>query len=305
MSESGQGNVFITGASAGIGAATADLLVRRGYTVFAGVHTTAATPRPGLRPVPIDVTDPESVSAAAELVAAEVGGAGLRAVVNNAGIIVQGPLELVSPAELQRQFAVNTLGPAYVCRSFLPLVRAGHGRIVNISAPTARVPVPFLGPIGASKAALVSLSDALRSELAAWHIPVVVVEPGGTRTEIFTKAERVAAATMATDRAPLYGAQLAAVAKAAARQPLGPIDPVAAAVARAVAARNPKRHYAAGTGVRLFGVIAALPDPLRDRVVATAFGLTGAARKADAGNRQPTDPRLGVTEGTVPPPSAR
>ncbi|MQY31546.1 SDR family NAD(P)-dependent oxidoreductase [Nocardia aurantia] len=280
MPESGQGNVFITGASAGIGAATADLLVRRGYTVYAGVHTTAATPRPGLRPIPIDVADPESVSAAAELVAAEVGDAGLRAIVNNAGIIVQGPLELVAPAELQRQFAVNTLGPAYVCRSFLPLVRTGHGRIVNISAPTARVPVPFLGPIGASKAALVSLSDALRSELAAWHIPVVLVEPGGTRTEIFTKAEQVAARTM--DRTPLYQAQLAAVAKAAARQSLGPIDPVAAAVARAVAARNPKRRYAAGAGVRLFGIIAALPDPLRDRVVATAFGLTGAARKADA-----------------------
>ncbi|MCX4093685.1 SDR family NAD(P)-dependent oxidoreductase [Nocardia sp. alder85J] len=282
MSESGQGNVFITGASAGIGAATADLLVRRGYTVYAGVHTTPATPRPGLRPIPIDVTDPESVSAAAELVAGEVGDAGLRAVVNNAGIIVRGPLELVAPAELRRQFEVNTLGPAYVCRSFLPLIRAGQGRIVNISAPTARVPIPFLGPIGASKAALVSLSDALRGELAAWRIPVVVIEPGGTDTQIFAKADQVAAATLAADSGALYSAQLAAVAKVEARQSPGPVDSVAAAVVRAVGARKPKRHYAAGTGVRLFATLAALPDPVRDRAVAGAFGLNAAARKAGA-----------------------
>jgi NAD(P)-dependent dehydrogenase (short-subunit alcohol dehydrogenase family) len=282
MPGTGQGNVFITGASAGIGAATADLLIRRGYTVYAGVHTAAATPRPGLRPVPIDVADPESVAAAADLVAREVGDDGLCAVVNNAGIIVQGPLELVAPTELRRQFEVNTFGPAYVCRSFLPLLRAGHGRIVNISAPTARVPVPFLAPIGASKAALVSLSDALRGELAAWRIPVVLVEPGGTRTEIFAKAEQVAARTLEADRTPLYRAQLDAVAKASARQTLGPIDPVAATVVRAVGARNPKRHYAAGSGVRLFAVLGSLPGPLRDRVVAAAFGLTGAVRRADA-----------------------
>jgi NAD(P)-dependent dehydrogenase (short-subunit alcohol dehydrogenase family) len=80
---------------------------------------------PGVRVVPLDVTDPASVAAAADLVHREVGPAGLRAVVNNAGVIVQGPLELVPPAELRRQFEVNTFGPAYVVQAFLPLLGDG------------------------------------------------------------------------------------------------------------------------------------------------------------------------------------
>ena len=193
------GSVFITGASAGIGAATARLLASEGYTVYAAVHTGAGALAglPGVRQVPADVTDPGSVAAAARQVAAQAGDRGLHAVINNAGIIVQGPLELVPPADLLHQFQVNTLGPAYVVQAFLPLLRAGHGRVINISAPTARLPVPFMAPISASKAALASLADALRLELAAWGIPVSVVEPGGTDTQIFAKAQAAADAGLA------------------------------------------------------------------------------------------------------------
>jgi NAD(P)-dependent dehydrogenase (short-subunit alcohol dehydrogenase family) len=278
MTQAAKGNVFITGAATGIGAATTRRLAEAGYRVFAGVHQEAGSLAriPGVQPVAIDVTDPSGVEDAAKVVDEATGGGGLRAVINNAGVIVQGPLELVPAGELRRQFEVNTLGPAYVIQAFLPLLRTGKGRIINISAPTARVPVPFMAPIGGSKAALASFSDSLRLELGAWGIPVTVIEPGGTDTAIFRKAETAAQAALgATDhaRAALYSDQLAAVAKAAARQKLGPVDAVAKTIVAAVEAGRPKRRYAAGSGTAVFGVLAHVPASLRERLIKTVFGL--------------------------------
>jgi NAD(P)-dependent dehydrogenase (short-subunit alcohol dehydrogenase family) len=278
MTQAARGSVFITGAATGIGAATTRRLAEAGYRVFAGVHQEAgALARiPGVQPVAIDVTDPSSVEDAAKVVDEVTGGDGLRAVINNAGVIVQGPLELVPAGELRRQFEVNTLGPAHVIQAFLPLLRTGNGRIINISAPTARVPVPFMAPIGGSKAALASFSDSLRLELGAWGIPVTVIEPGGTDTAIFRKAEAAAQAALgATDpaKAALYSDQLAAVARAAAKQKLGPADAVAKTIVAAVEAGKPKRRYAAGSGTAIFGVLAHAPASLRERLIKTVFGL--------------------------------
>jgi len=278
MPQTTKGNVFITGAATGIGAATTKRLAEAGYRVFAGVHTETGSLAGAARvqPVAIDVTDPASAENAAKVVEEAVSGHGLRAVINNAGVIVQGPLELVPAEGLRRQFEVNTLGPAHVIQAFLPLLREGKGRIVNISAPTARVPVPFMAPIGASKAALESLSDSLRVELGAWGIPVAVIEPGGTDTAIFAKADaatQVALGAADPGRVALYSDQLAAVAKAAARQKLGPADAVAKTIVDAVTARKPKRRYMTGSGVAVFGVLAHLPTSLRERLIKTVFGL--------------------------------
>ena len=228
----------------------------------------------------MDVTDPGSVAAAVATVGERLGRSGLRAVVNNAGVIVQGPLELLPQRELERQFAINTLGPIYVTQAFLPLLRAGKGRLINVSAPTARVPVPFMGPIGASKAALESLSAALRGELAAWKIPVVLIEPGGTDTQIFAKAAAATETALAAGdpaRVALYRPHLEAFAKAAAKQSLGPIEPVADALVAAIEARRPRRRYGAGNGVRLFAALSHVPTGLRERLVASAFGLNRVA----------------------------
>jgi NAD(P)-dependent dehydrogenase (short-subunit alcohol dehydrogenase family) len=278
MTQAVKGSVFITGAATGIGAATTRRLAEAGYRVFAGVHQEAGSLAriPGVQPVAIDVTDPSGVQDAASVVDEATDGGGLRAVINNAGVIVQGPLELVPAGELRRQFEVNTLGPAHVIQAFLPLLRTGKGRIINISAPTARVPVPFMAPIGGSKAALASFSDSLRLELGAWGIPVTVIEPGGTDTDIFRKAETTAQAALgAADpaKAALYSDQLAAVAKAAARQKLGPADAVARTIVAAVEAGRPKRHYAAGSGTAIFGVLAHVPAGLRERLIKAVFGL--------------------------------
>jgi NAD(P)-dependent dehydrogenase (short-subunit alcohol dehydrogenase family) len=273
-----RGNVFITGAAAGIGAAVTRLLADDGYTVYAGVHSDGGSLDriAGVRPVPIDVTDPASVEAAAKRVAGQAGGAGLRALINNAGFIHQGPVELMTPPELERQFAVNTLGPAYAVQSFLPLLRAGAGRVINISAPSARVPMPYLAALSGSKAALSAMSAALRLELAEWDIPVIVVEPGATDTRIFAKAGAAAATSLgAADpgKVALYERQLAAVATAVARQRTASVDSVAKTIAAAVRAARPKRHYASGADARMAGVLAGLPAGVKERLITRLLGL--------------------------------
>jgi NAD(P)-dependent dehydrogenase (short-subunit alcohol dehydrogenase family) len=300
--------VLVTGSTGGIGTATVGLLRRRGFTVYAGARGRADF-GPEVRVVPLDVTDPESIAAAAKRIAGEVDG--LAAVINNAGVIVQGPLELVPADEWRRQLEVNTLGPASVIREFLPLLRAGSpsradaspssaeasssgaeasssgaeasssrvpGRIVNVSAATGRIAMPLLGALSASKAGLEALSNALRLELAPWKIPVVVIEPGTTETEIFTRAGAAAdAALQRADRSrvDLYRAHLAAYEKAMSRFKPGPVDKVAEVIVRAVEARHPRRRYAVAEARTLGAVLPNLPAPLRDRLLATATGLSG------------------------------
>jgi NAD(P)-dependent dehydrogenase (short-subunit alcohol dehydrogenase family) len=269
--------VLITGAGAGLGLATTQALATKGYRVYAGVRH-APPPQldaPGVHPVPLDVTDDASVAAAAEQVAAAEPG-GLHALVNNAGVIVQGPQELLPTEEWQRQFDVNVIGPARVTRAFLPLLRKAPGRIVNISAASARVALPFLGPLSASKAALESLSDAARIELAPWGIPVVVVQPGALETEIFTKASTAAQAALRganPQQLALYRSQLAALDAATARQRLGSVTKAAQVVVRAVDAARPRRVYFGGADVRGLGLLAGLPAGLRERAITATFGL--------------------------------
>lgn len=275
--------VFITGAAGGIGTATAQELSQHGYRVYAGVR--GDTPHLGELPdviqVRIDVTDPDSVADAAEQITRLQSGRGLHAVINNAGIIIQGPLELVPPEDLRRQFAVNVFGPAEVTRAFAPLLRRERGRLINISAPTAALPMPFAGPISASKAALDALSHATRVELGAQGVAVVTVMPGAIETEIFAKAD-IAAKSALADADPataaLYRRRLEAVNAAMAKMRMSKPQTVADTIVKAVQARRPKTRYVATSDVRPVLILARLPIRLRDRVVAGVLGL----RKAEA-----------------------
>ncbi|MFC0042091.1 SDR family NAD(P)-dependent oxidoreductase [Actinomadura rayongensis] len=276
MSE--QKSILVTGAAGGIGAGIVTALAERGHTVYAGVRadTNVFDGLANVRTVRLDVADPASASAAARLIAAELDGRGLAAVVNNAGLIVQGPLELVPPADLRRQFEVNTFGPVFVAQAFLPLLRAARGRIVNISAPTARMPFPMLGALSGSKAALASMSEALRGELLAWGVPVALVEPGNTATEIFARAAAADAAALAAadpERARLYAAHRTAFERAAERRRPAAVDATARVVVRAVEARRPRRHYAVSGEVRAVGLLLRLPYAVRSRLVRRALGL--------------------------------
>jgi NAD(P)-dependent dehydrogenase (short-subunit alcohol dehydrogenase family) len=278
--------VLVTGAAGGIGRATVQALTGRGFRVYAGVRhdvgradCSVAFGR-DVTVLPLDVTDPEAIRAAAKEIAARQRGDGLRAVVNNAGVIVQGPLELVPPAEIHRQFAINVFGPVGVTAAMLPLLRAGKGRVVNISAPTARIPVAFAGPIGASKAALESFSYASRLELAPWGIHVVIVVPGSVDTQIFSKANAAAEQALATaepDQVALYTRQLEAVGAALAGRKSAPPQTVAKTIVRAIEARRPKARYVANSDAKAFDLVARLPLRVRERMLVRTLGLNAVA----------------------------
>ena len=280
-----RGAVVITGASTGIGRACALELDRLGFRVFAGVRND--TDGIGLKdassgrilPVMLDVTDYGSISAAAGTVAQAVGDGGIKGLVNNAGIVVGGPFEFLPLDAIRRQFEVNFFGQIAVTRAFLPLLRKGHGRIVNMGSISGRVVTPFVGPYGASKHALEALSDALRVELLPWGIEVSLIEPGSIATPIWKKSVSSAAATAAAypDKAQeLYGDAMRAVQAAALRkgEETIPASRVVQAVVHALTAARPKTRYLVGRGAHIQALLKKiLPDRLLDRLIMKQLGL--------------------------------
>jgi NAD(P)-dependent dehydrogenase (short-subunit alcohol dehydrogenase family) len=172
---------LVTGASTGIGRACAIHLAGLGFHVLAGVRDPADAPD-GLDPLRLDVTSESDVAAAAERVGAELG-----VLVNNAGIAINGPVEVVPLDQWRRIVEVNLLGQVAVTRALLPAILRARGRVVNMSSIGGRVANPLFGPYSATKFALEAVSDALRREVAAHGVRVVSIEPGGIATPIWDK----------------------------------------------------------------------------------------------------------------------
>ncbi|MBV9213684.1 MAG: SDR family NAD(P)-dependent oxidoreductase [Actinobacteria bacterium] len=173
----------VTGASGGVGSALVERLEHDGWRVFA-----AARRRPERDDqLELDLAHPKSIGAARATVASALGGSTLSALVNLAGISVNGPLELVPADALRRQLEINVIGQLAVIQSFLPLLR-GDGRIVNMGGAAGRLPLPMYGALSASKAALDAMSAALRMELKHQGVTVSYIEPGALRTRFFGNA---------------------------------------------------------------------------------------------------------------------
>jgi len=277
--------VVITGASSGIGEACALYLDGLGYRVFAGVRrpedgeAVKAQASARLTPVLLDVTDAVSIHQAAETVRAAVGVAGLAGLVNNAGIGVGGPLEVVPPADLRKLFEVNVIGQVAVTQAFLPLLRQGRGRIVNIGSIAGRATLPFVGPYSASKFALEALTDALRLELQPWGIHVSIVEPGAVESRIWEKGRQRAIqmeAAASPEAKAYYGEAVARVREAIAQAERRaiPARAVAEAVGHALRAARPKTRYLVGLDAKLRAAFAAwLPDRVQDWLLAKVLKL--------------------------------
>jgi len=269
--------VLVTGASRGAGLRTCRALAERGFQVYAGARGDGPhTEIRGVRVVQLDVTDEASIEGAVDAVRA-AGEKELYGLVNNAGIIIQGPMELVPESELRRQFDVNVFGPARLTQAFTPLLRAGRGRVVNISAPTGRIAMPFLGPLSASKHALQALSDATRLELGHWGIRVVVIEPGSMETEIFSTAASASEKVLASlppAQTAMYKEQFELLGAAAAKMKQHSPDYLANAVVKALTAGTPKPRYTVGPDTRLVGLLARLPLRTRDGLIMRMFGLS-------------------------------
>ena len=284
MHHSASRAVVITGASTGIGEACALHLDGQGFTVFAGVRgledgellRKRASDR--LIPIILDVTDADTITSAAGTVAERVGPRGLAGLVNNAGIALASPLEFVPLPKLREQLEVNVIGQIAVTQAFLPLLRKGRGRIVNMSSISGRLATPFLGPYAASKWALEALSDSLRVELRPWKIHVAVVEPGNISTPIWQKS-RTAAEQLLEGLPPtariLYGPAIDFLRRYAVDGRGISAAAVAQAVTHALTARRPKTRYLVGTDARVGARVASLPDRLRDWLIRRALPSWG------------------------------
>lgn len=284
---------LITGASTGIGRATALRLVASGWTVLAGVRdpeagerlmadagTTAGGASGRLLPLALEVTDAAQVAAAAERVARESEASsrgGLDALVNNAGIGIGGPLELISAEDLRKQFDVNVFAQVAVTQALLPALRRAGGRIVFVSSIGGRVAMAFTAPYAASKHAIEAFGDALRVELRSSGVQVALVEPGSVATPIWDKsraeADRVVIPPELQDAYGRIPAAMDKVLKDTARRGVPP-EQVAATIERALTAPRMRARYVVGRDAKAMLLVRRLlPDLVFDKVARRALGV--------------------------------
>jgi NAD(P)-dependent dehydrogenase (short-subunit alcohol dehydrogenase family) len=268
-------SVLVTGCSTGLGRSVALDLAARGWRVFAGIRKASDAKKlrkeatGELTPLILDVAQLDSVEAATAAVAEATGGT-LDALVNNAGVYLGGPLELMRPEEIDQTFAVNVQGLLYLTRACLPLLRAGRGRIVNISSISGLVAMPGVSVYAGSKHAVEAITDSLRVELRPFGVKVIAVEPGGIKTPIWEKgAARDAAAQQSADRATreLYAPLLRLLEKLNARPSGLPPEDVAGVVIDALETARPKNRYLVGNDAKALSLLGRLPDSLRDRAI--------------------------------------
>jgi len=265
-------NVLVTGASSGIGRATAIEFAKRGHQVFAAarreeVLADLAAATPNIRAVGLDVTDAGSVRQAWGKIDASTGGAGVDVLVNNAGFALSGPIEALADADVQRQFGTNVFGLLTMTRTVLPAMRSrGSGRIINISSLVGRTTFGGMGVYGATKYAVEALSDALRQEVAGFGIKVVIIEPGFVATSLGEAADGRPA--QLEEAAGAYAAMTAAGDRYVAGQIAKGITPEKVAAAIAAAAEHPSprtRYVVPGSARALIALLTTLPDKLADR----------------------------------------
>jgi NAD(P)-dependent dehydrogenase (short-subunit alcohol dehydrogenase family) len=274
--------VLLTGASTGIGRATALRLAGSGWTVLAGVRKAAddealrAVGGERVIPLELDVTDLEQIERAAERMG-ELAPGGLDALVNNAGSAVGGPLELLSLEDLRCQFEVNFFGQVAVTQALIPALRRARGRIVLISSVGGLLTTPYLAPYHASKYALEAAANSLRLELASSHIQVALIEPGSVATPIWEKNRgQVDEFNVPEELREQYGHVPAAMAKAlqnTARRGIPP-DRVAQTIERALNAKRMRARYLVGRDAHaMVWASRLLPDLVFDRLLRRAVGV--------------------------------
>jgi NAD(P)-dependent dehydrogenase (short-subunit alcohol dehydrogenase family) len=270
--------VLITGASSGIGHATALLLARSGFLVFAAVRRPSDAERlhheggEQVIPVELDVTDDASIHTAVERVRMHLNGRGLDGLVNNAGIGIVAPLEYIRADVLRKQFEVNVFGQIAVTQAFLPLIRQARGRIVNMGSVGSHIAFPFGGVLCATKSAFRSLNDALRMELHPFGIRVSMIEPASIRTPATDKTlgdPEGAIRQLPAEGIARYGEMLRTFFKRSYEREEHGSSPevVAKAVRRALTDARPRVRYPVGKDSTLLTTMPRLlPDGLLDRI---------------------------------------
>jgi NAD(P)-dependent dehydrogenase (short-subunit alcohol dehydrogenase family) len=268
---------IVTGGSSGIGEATALRLQELGYTTYAAArrvermtHLTAS----GIRPLAMDVTDDESMASGVKQIVADT--SRIDVLVNAAGYGSYGAVEDVPLAEARNQFEVNLFGAARLTQLVLPHMREQRsGTIVNITSMGGKIYTPLGAWYHATKHALEALSDCLRMEVKPFGIGVVVIEPGGIKTEWpGIAADKVRAVSGAGPYAAQGNAVATSLTSESTARRSSPPELIAKTIGKAVTARRPRTRYAVGYGAKpmifLHGV---LPDRAFDAFIRRAVGM--------------------------------
>jgi NAD(P)-dependent dehydrogenase (short-subunit alcohol dehydrogenase family) len=274
--------VLITGAASGIGYATAMRLARKGQIVYAGVRResdaeiVAIEGGENVRPLILDIGDEASIARARTAIS-RAHDVRLTGLVNNAGISIAGPLEMLPMEELRRLFEVNFFGTIAMMQAFIPLLREHRGRIVNVSSIGGKLAAPFVGAYAASKFALEAASDSLRLELRPFGIDVAIVEPGAVKTPMWQRSADESLRVLDTipqSSRIAYDEMIRNIVRFAQQMEKRGIPPeqVAASIDRALHDPHPKARYLVGSDARVRLLVARLPEGLRDRIVATIAG---------------------------------
>lgn len=281
-----QPTILITGASSGIGRACTLALAQQGFTVYAGHRNPAdgdalkAENPSHIQPILLDVTVPDTIQAVFDQLKADLGNQGLYGLLNNAGIVVPGPLAYLPMALIRQQFEVNVFGLIAVTQAMLPLLRQGKtqnpeaGRIVNISSVSGLRVTPLMGAYAASKFSVEAISDGLRMELSPWGLQVAVIEPGVIQTPILGKIKDQANSlneSLPTQAQKDYGHWLTLGAKRFTRyeNSAPTTNVVADAVTQAFVAKHPKTRYLVGkpsSHIEAW-LFRWLPDRLKDKLI--------------------------------------
>ncbi len=267
--------IVITGTSTGIGKACALHLDRLGFKIYAGVRNQTdgdnlkKEASPNLRPVILDITDPESIQTAVGLIKNETGGK-VYGLINNAGIGRGGVLEVVSIAEVRKLMEVNVIGLIAITQAFLPILREGKGRIINIGSTSSFLAFPGASAYAASKFAVRAITDSLRLELRSFGMEVVLVAPGAIESAIWEKGQvykEEMRKSVKPEIAELYttlrkfGDRLNETIKKI------PADEVAKSVTQALNAKKPRRCYMVGPDAKGAAKAAKLPKSLLDWII--------------------------------------
>ena len=268
-------SVLVTGAGRGIGLAITEHMSRRGWNVYATARSDAALNSldrlPNVHAIALDITDRSAIAALPGQLPAELNG-----VVNNAGIIVNGPVEGLSLDELTQQLDINVISQIAVTQAVLPKIRNARGRVVFMSSVSGLFTTPGTGAYNASKYAIESLADALRMELRPWRIPVSLIEPGPIRTDMWADVlddYDHMTKQLSDEHRRLYASHLAGSRKLLGRMQKLAADPkrVTKAVDHALTSRRPKRRYLLDIVSRAQkAVVAISPTAVNDAVLAAA-----------------------------------
>jgi NAD(P)-dependent dehydrogenase (short-subunit alcohol dehydrogenase family) len=280
-------SVLVTGASTGIGRATSLELAGKGWRVFSAVRKEADAKKlteassGKITPVIMDIVDYESVKRGAREIEKMLGGAGLDALFNNAGISIQGPMEIIPIEMFEQQIRVNVFGHLFVTQTFLPLIRRARGNIVFMSSESGRVTIPLVGPYSSSKFALEAVANALRVELLPAKVRVSLVEAATIKTPMWEKIDTTTEKFLSSISRPakdLYRAELDTLIYFPRKQAATgiPMKKVVRVILRALQTRGHRARYVVGWEAWLFIIMhKVFPTRLVDWVSSKAMRLLG------------------------------